>query len=91
VVRQRILIPPFPGSSPGIPANLCGLFERSALAISTSAVAAGLRPCLDRITPLDYDLQAQSLGTSEAIENAASNDPLDQGLPLIRRRAFHCT
>jgi hypothetical protein len=26
VVRQRILIPPFPGSNPGAPASQCGLF-----------------------------------------------------------------
>ena len=29
VVRQRILIPPFPGSNPGAPANQCSHFWRS--------------------------------------------------------------
>src|SRR5215217_5093234 len=41
VVRQRILIPPFPGSNPGAPANHCRLFGRFRLVSKVATLPRG--------------------------------------------------
>src|SRR5580704_2851893 len=40
VVRQRILIPPFPGSNPGAPASQCGLSAQFQAALKTPDFSA---------------------------------------------------
>ena len=61
VVRQRILIPPFPGSNPGIPANFFYDLDRRFEAISTQRLRGRFR-CyphsgIDGCAPLDCGLQ----------------------------------